>query len=306
MVSSTFSPELRRRRRARENGVGYLFMAPWLVGFALLTAGPLIASLYLSFTKFDLLQPPEWDGLANYTKMFNDSRFWQSLSVTMIYVVVTVPVQLAFALAVAVLLNREIRGIAWYRSIFYLPSLLGGSVAIAVLWRQLFKGDGAINAILALVGIKGISWISTPSTPLGTLIILHIWQFGSPMLIFLAGLKQIPVELYDAASVDGANRWARFRYVAVPLLTPIIFFNVVLQIIAAFQAFTPSYIVSGGTGGPSDSTLFYTLYLYQQAFINLNMGYASAMAWLLLILIGVFTAVIFRTSGSWVFYSDAS
>jgi multiple sugar transport system permease protein len=281
-------------------------MAPWLVGFALLTAGPLIASLYLSFTKFDLLQPPEWDGLANYTKMFNDSRFWQSLSVTMIYVVVTVPVQLAFALAVAVLLNREIRGIAWYRSIFYLPSLLGGSVAIAVLWRQLFKGDGAINAILALVGIKGISWISTPSTPLGTLIILHIWQFGSPMLIFLAGLKQIPVELYDAASVDGANWWARFRYVAVPLLTPIIFFNVVLQIIAAFQAFTPSYIVSGGTGGPSDSTLFYTLYLYQQAFINLNMGYASAMAWLLLILIGVFTAVIFRTSGSWVFYSDAS
>jgi len=238
--------------------------------------------------------------------MFNDSRFWQSLSVTMIYVVVTVPVQLAFALAVAVLLNREIRGIAWYRSIFYLPSLLGGSVAIAVLWRQLFKGDGAINAILALVGIKGISWISTPSTALGTLIILHIWQFGSPMLIFLAGLKQIPVELYDAASVDGANWWARFRYVAVPLLTPIIFFNVVLQIIAAFQAFTPSYIVSGGTGGPSDSTLFYTLYLYQQAFINLNMGYASAMAWLLLILIGVFTAVIFRTSGSWVFYSDAS
>ena len=281
-------------------------MAPWLVGFALLTAGPLIASLYLSFTKFDLLQPPEWDGLANYTKMFNDSRFWQSLSVTMIYVVVTVPVQLAFALAVAVLLNREIRGIGWYRSIFYLPSLLGGSVAIAVLWRQLFKGDGAINAILALVGIKGISWISTPSTALGTLIILHIWQFGSPMLIFLAGLKQIPVELYDAASVDGANWWARFRYVAVPLLTPIIFFNVVLQIIAAFQAFTPSYIVSGGTGGPSDSTLFYTLYLYQQAFINLNMGYASAMAWLLLILIGVFTAVIFRTSGSWVFYSDAS
>jgi multiple sugar transport system permease protein len=196
------------------------------------------------------------------------------------------------------------RGMAWYRSIYYIPSLLGGSVAIAVIWGQLFDNDGVLNAFLAFFGVGGRSWISNPDTALYTLVLLNIWQFGSPMVIFLAGLKQIPQELYDAASVDGANPWRRFWSVTVPLLTPIIFFNVVLQIIQAFQAFTPAYVVSGGSGGPSDSTLFYTLYLYQQGFTNLNMGYASAMAWVLLLIIAIFTLINFGLARRWVYYED--
>jgi len=297
--------EPRRGRRRRSDRVAYLFLAPWFVGLLLLTAGPLLGSLYLSFTKFNLLQPPMWTGFGNYVKMFTDDpRFLQSLKVTFIYVALTVPLQLGFALAVAVLLNRPLRGMAWYRSIYYIPSLLGGSVAIAVIWGQLFDDDGVLNSFLAFFGVAGRSWISNPDTALYTLVLLNIWQFGSPMVIFLAGLKQIPQELYDAASVDGANPWRRFWSVTVPLLTPIIFFNVVLQIIQAFQAFTPAFIVSGGTGGPSDSTLFYTLYLYQQGFTNLNMGYASAMAWVLLLIIAGFTLINFVFARRWVYYED--
>ncbi|GAB3595892.1 carbohydrate ABC transporter permease [Microbacterium tumbae] len=293
------------RRRRRQHGAGYLFMAPWLAGFALLTAGPLVGSLYLSFTDFNLLQSPNWVGIDNYVRMFTqDPRFWQSLRVTLIYVVLTVPLQLGFGLLVAILLNRKIRGIAWYRSAYYIPSLLGGSVAIAVVWTQLFQGDGVVNAILGLFGVQGISWISNPDTALYTLVLLNIWQFGSPMVIFLAGLKQVPEELYDAAAVDGAGRWQRFRNVTLPMITPIILFNVVLQTIQAFQAFTPAYVVSGGTGGPSDSTLFYTLYLYLQGFKNLQMGYASALAWVLLAIIGVATAINFLMSRLWVHYDD--
>jgi multiple sugar transport system permease protein len=295
----------RPRPSRRRDRVAYLFLAPWFVGLLLLTAGPLLGSLYLSFTKFNLLQPPAWNGFGNYLKMFTDDpRYLQSLKVTFIYVALTVPLQLGFALAVAVMLNRPLRGMAWYRSIYYIPSLLGGSVAIAVIWGQLFDDDGVLNGFLAFFGVAGRSWISNPDTALYTLVLLNIWQFGSPMVIFLAGLKQIPQELYDAASVDGANAWRRFWSVTVPLLTPIIFFNVVLQIIQAFQAFTPAYVVSGGSGGPSDSTLFYTLYLYQQGFTNLNMGYASAMAWVLLLIIATFTLINFGLARRWVYYED--
>ncbi|WP_433297358.1 carbohydrate ABC transporter permease [Pseudonocardia sp. CA-142604] len=298
-------PVSARPRRPRGDRVAYLFLAPWFVGLALLTAGPLIGSLYLSFTDFNLLQPPTWTGVANYVKMFTDDpRYLQSLKVTFIYVLLTVPLQLGFALAVAMLLNRQLRGMAWYRSIYYVPSLLGGSVAIAVIWSQIFDNDGVLNGFLAFFGIVGKSWISNPETALYTLVLLNVWQFGSPMVIFLAGLKQVPQELYDAASVDGAGAWRRFRSITVPMLTPIIFFNVVLQIIQAFQAFTPAYVVSGGTGGPSDSTLFYTLYLYQQGFANLNMGYASAMAWVLLLIIAAFTLINFVFARRWVYYED--
>jgi pectin-derived oligosaccharide transport system permease protein len=302
LAATSVSAPGRRRRGDRS---AYLFLAPWFAGLALLTAGPLIGSLYLSFTDFNLLQAPRWNGIANYVRMFTDDpRYLQSLKVTFVYVLLTVPLQLGFALAVAMLLNRQLRGMAWYRSVYYIPSLLGGSVAVAVVWSQIFDDDGVLNALLAFFGIAGRSWISSPDTALYTLVLLNIWQFGSPMVIFLAGLKQVPQELYDAAAVDGAGAWRRFRSITFPMITPIVFFNVVLQIIQAFQAFTPAYVVSGGSGGPSDSTLFYTLYLYQQGFANLNMGYASAMAWVLLLIIATFTMINFGLARRWVFYEE--
>jgi multiple sugar transport system permease protein len=302
-------PELaaRRRRRPRPWKAGYLFLAPWLFGFFLLTAGPMAGSLWLSFTSFDLLQPPVWVGLANYERMVSDDpRFVAALAVTLRYVLLSVPQKLAFALALAMLLDRGLRGLAFYRSVLYLPSLLGGSVAIAVLWKQIFGYDGLINtALYTLFGIDGPSWISNPDYALDTLVALRVWQFGSPMVIFLAGLRQIPTELYEAAAIDGATAWTQFRRVTLPLLAPVVFFNLILQTIDAFKAFTPAFIISGGTGGPVDSTLFYTLYLYQEGFGYFRMGYASALAWFLLVVIATFTAAAFLTSRYWVHYEDA-
>jgi multiple sugar transport system permease protein len=302
--------ELRRGgRRAgpvgrRESKVAYLFLLPWLIGFFGLAVFPMASSLYLSFTDYSLIRPPEFIGIENFQRMFADARLLNSLRVTFTYVVVSVPLQLAFALLVALVLNRGMRGLAFYRSVFYLPSLLGSSVAIAILWRQLFGTAGLINQLLALVGIEGPGWISNPDTALGTIILLHVWTFGAPMLIFLAGLRQIPVMYYEAAEMDGATRFQRFVRITLPLLSPIIFFNLVLQLIGSFQSFTQAYIVSGGTGGPADSTMFYTMYLYQKGFAELQMGYASAMAWVLVLVIGAFTAVNFIASRWWVFYDD--
>jgi multiple sugar transport system permease protein len=306
--------ELRTMARARKTGstdkatpdnkAAYIFLAPWIVGLAVFTIGPMLASLYLSFTDYNLLKAPVWSGFDNIERMLNDARLWNSLGVTFTYVVVSVPLQLVFALIVALVLDRGMRGLGIYRSIFYLPSLLGGSVAIAILWRQVFGNDGIINGFLSWFGIEGPGWISHPDYALGTIIILHIWTFGSPMVIFLAGLRQIPDMYYEAAQMDGAGKIRRFFSITFPLLTPIIFFNLVLQIIFAFQSFTQAYIVSGGTGGPSDSTMFFTLYLYKQAFNELDMGYASAMAWFLLLIIAGFTAFNFWLSRFWVFYDD--
>jgi len=284
---------------------GYLFLLPWLIGFLGLTIGPMVTSLYLSFTDFDLLTSPDWVGANNYIRMFsNDPKFWTSMRVTMFFVVFSVPLKLAFALAVAMLLNRGIKGLPLYRALFYLPSLLGASVAIAILWRQIFAGDGLINKLLAMVGIVGPSWISNPNYSLWTLIVLSIWQFGSPMIIFLAGLRQIPTDMYEAASLDGASKWRQFVKITLPLLTPVVFFNAIIQTIEAFKSFTPAFIISGGTGNPINSTLFYTLYLYQEAFGFFRMGYASALAWVLLALVGLFTAFSFLTSKYWVHYDE--
>jgi multiple sugar transport system permease protein len=288
----------------RDNKAALLFLLPWLVGLVGITLGPMIASLALSFTNYNLLTPPKWAGLVNWQHLFEDPRLGNALLVTVVYVGVSVPVQLALALAVAVALDKGMRGLSFYRSVLYLPSLLGGSVAIAVLWRQIFGTDGLINKLLDIVGVHGIGWISTPSTALSTLILLNVWTFGAPMVIFLAGLRQVPRELYEAASVEGAGRFRQFGSITIPLLTPIIFFNLVLQIVQAFQAFTQAFVVSGGTGGPSDSTMFYTLYLYQTGFNSFNMGYASAQAWLLLIIVGAFTAINFWASRFWVHYDD--
>ena len=291
-------------RRKGDGRWALFFLAPWFVGLALITAGPMGASLYLSFTDYDLLSAPEWVGFENYIRMFEDPRFVNSLGVTFTYVFVSVPLQLAAALGLALLLDKGMRGLALYRSVYYLPSLLGGSVAIAILWRQIFGADGLVNQVLALFGVQGQGWVSHPDYALGTLVILNVWTFGSPMIIFLAGLRQIPEMYYEAASIDGATRLRQFWSITIPMLTPIIFFNLVLQVIHAFQSFTQAFVVSGGTGGPADSTLFYTLYLYEQGFASLNMGYASAMAWLLLVIIAVLTAANFFLSKFWVFYND--
>ena len=282
-----------------------MFMAPWFLGLFVLTAGPMLASLYLSLTDFDLLTLPSFVGFDNYVTMLTeDPRFIQSLTVTLIYVVLSVPFQLTFALLLALALNRGLRGLSFYRAIFYVPSLLGSSVAIAIVWRQVFGQEGLFNAGLAMVSLDGRDWISTPDTALYTLVALSVWQFGSPMIIFLAGLRQIPQEQYEAAELDGAGSMTRFFRITLPLLSPIIFFNIVLQIIQSFQAFTSAFIVSGGTGGPSDSTLFYTLYLYIEGFGSFRMGYAAAMAWVLVLIIGVFSAANFLASRHWVFYAD--
>lgn len=282
-----------------------VFLGPWFLGLFLITLGPIIASGYLSFTDYSLIGAPHWIGLGNYREMLHDPRFWTAMRVTVVYVVVSVPLQLLFALLLAMVLDRGLRGLAFYRSVYYLPSLLGGSVAIAVLWRQMFGTDGLVNRLLELLGWQNPpGWVSTPEYALYTLIVLHVWTFGSPMVIFLAGLRQIPRMYYEAAAVDGAGRVRQFFRITLPLLTPIIFFNLVLQIIHSFQTFTQAFIVSSGTGGPVDSTLFYTLYMYQRGFGSFEFGYASAMAWVLLLIVGAVTALNFGLARWWVFYGD--
>lgn len=288
----------------KNNWVGYFFLSPWLIGLICLSAFPMAFSLYLSFTQYDMFTSPNWIGLGNFTEMFQDRKYFNSVKVTIKYVMFGVPFQLTFALCIALLLNRGLRGLKVYRAIYYIPSLFGGSVAVAILWRQLFGGEGLVNKFLAYFGIEGKNWVSSPDTALYTLIILAIWQFGASMVIFLAGLKQIPTELYESAKMDGAGKVRQFRSITFPLLTPILFFNLVMQIISSFQAFTPAFIVSGGNGGPLDSTLFYTLYLYQKGFTHFQMGFASAMAWLLLLTIAFITALIFVSSGKWVYYQE--
>ena len=292
-------------RRRRTGRAGYAFLVPWFAGLALFTLGPMAFSLYLSFTDYSLLQSPHWVGLTNYRTMFgNDPRYLHSVGVTLRYVVFAVPLKLAVALAVALLLNRRRRGTGLYRAAYYVPSLLGTSVAVALAWRMMYGDSGTVQTLLGKVGVNAPDFIHNPTWALWTLVLLAIWQFGAPMVIFLAGLKQIPADLYDAAAVDGASWWARFRKVTVPMLSPVLFFNLVLETIHSFQAFTPAYIISGGTGGPADATLFYTLYLYQKGFGDFQFGYASAMAWVLLAVVGIVTAILFRLSRLWVFYAD--
>lgn len=293
-----------------DNLTSYAFLVPWLIGFVVLTLYPMVYSLYLSFTEFNLIQPPQWAGLKNFIVMFGgnetypaDTRFMNSLMVTFRFVFISVPVKLVFALGVAMLMNQKLRLIPFYRTLYYIPTLLGGSVAIAVLWRRLFAADGVINVILrAVFNFDPPAWISNPQYALYTLIILAIWQFGSPMIIFLAGLKQIPTEYYEAAEVDGAGKLRQFLVITLPALSPIIFFNLVMQMITSFQSFTQAYVISSGTGGPVDSTMFYSLYLYLKGFGFSQMGYAAGMAWVLLIIISALTAISFKVSGSLVSY----
>nr|WP_274655390.1 sugar ABC transporter permease [Paenibacillus humicola] len=287
----------------KSNLIGYAFISPWLIGFLVFIIGPMIASAYLSLTHYDMLTAAKWAGFGNYAKLFGeDDRFYTALKVTFIFAVISVPLKLAFALIIATMFNGKHRGIGIYRTVYYIPSIVGGSVAIAVMWKQLFGDEGAVNGILQLFGVQGTNWVTNPDTALSTLILLVIWQFGSPMLIFLAGLKQIPGEIYEAAIVDGANRFQKYARITLPLLTPVIFFNLVMQMIDAFMAFTQSFLVTAG--GPLDRTLFYAVYLYQTAFGHFEMGYASAMAWVLLFIVAAVTLLFFRSASTWVHYES--
>ncbi|UFU01833.1 sugar ABC transporter permease [Ruania suaedae] len=290
----------------RSTAAGYAFLTPWLVGFFGITLMPMLASLVLSFTNFSgSFRNVEWIGLENYRLMFTvDPAFWQSVRVTFAYVLISVPIMLVFALAIATLLNKGIAMLGLYRTIFYIPSLLGTSVAVAVLWRFVWGETGLLNGVLSVVGIAGRSWIGHPDTALFTIMVLNVWTFGAPMIIFLAGLRQVPADLYEAAALDGAGRWQRFLRITLPSISPVILFNGILSVIGGFQAFTQVYVVSGGDGGPAGSTLFYTLLLYQRAFGELRFGYASAMAWVLLLVIGAATAAVFASGRFWVFYGD--
>jgi multiple sugar transport system permease protein len=278
-------------------------MLPWLVGLLLFALGPMISSLYLSFTHFELIESPQWIGLQNFHDIFtHDDRFVQALKVTFLFVLVSVPLKLLFALIVAMLLNTNLKAAGLYRSVFYLPSLMGGSVAVSIMWRQIFGDDGVFNKILEGFGLKGQVWISDPSYAIYMLVLLAVWQFGSPMIIFLAGLKQIPDHLYEASSIDGASKWQQFSHVTLPMLSPVLFFNLIMQTIGGFMVFTQGFIVTNG--GPMDSTLFYAIYLYQKGFSYFQMGYASALAWILLVIIGIFTFILFKSSRMWVFYES--
>jgi len=294
------------RRRAggfarRETITFYLLIAPWLLGFILFVLGPMLASLGISFTRWDLLTPAKLIGLDNYEKMFaRDPLFWQSLKVTAIYTAVYVPVELAGGLVLAMLMNQKIRGVSVFRTIYYLPSVLP-AVAFIVVWMWILHPDvGLINTLLSYVGIDGPRWLANPRWSLPALLMMSLWGLGRGMVIYLASLQGIPKHLYEAAAIDGASGWQSFRKITLPLLTPTIFFNLVLSIISTFQTFTGAFVATNG--GPLDSTLFYVLYLYRQAFQFFNMGYASALAWVLFVIILVLTLIIVRTSDRWVYY----
>lgn len=291
------------RRQLSNHLSGYLFISPWLIGFFVFTLIPILASFYLAFTKYDTMSAPVWIGTENFERMVQDTRYWSSVRATLYYVMAAIPLRLLFALAVAMLLNSDRRGVSIYRAMFYAPSIVGGSVAVAVMWRQVFGTEGLVNFFITLVGIPRIVWLGDPATAIWTLIILAAWQFGSPMLIFLAGLRQIPMPLYEAAAIDGAGPVAKFFNITLPMLSPVVFFNLVMQTINGFIAFTQALIVTDN-GRPLDTTLLYVLYVYQRAFQNLQMGYGAAMAWVLLIVIALVTWLLFKSSSSWVFYES--
>jgi len=303
VATSTSKRRMAKLKRWDAFITGHLFISPWLIGFLLLTLYPMVQSLYYSFTDYSLLEEASWVGMRNYEKIFTiDTRFYQSVKVTFLYVLGSVPLRLIAALFIAMLLAKSIRGMSAYRTAIYFPSLIGGSIAVSLLWKNIFGKEGYINQVLDLFGINGTGWINNPNTALGTLVLLVVWQFGSAMVIFLAGLKQIPQDLYEASNVDGAGKIRQFFNITLPMLSPTIYFNIVMGIIGAFQMFTPAMIIT--QGGPMNSTYVYALYLYERAFSQLQMGYASSLAWIMLIIIAASTSVIFLTSKYWVFYES--
>lgn len=291
-------------KRILHNWTGFFYISPWLIGFLLFGLYPFVSSLVYSFTDMNLLKSPNFVGLSNYTKLFSgsDELFLQSLKVTFIFVLIAVPAKIIFSLLVAMVLNMKLKGINFFRTIYYLPSIMGGSVAVAILWRYLFAREGLINLILGRLHVNPVDWLGSPDVALYTISSLTVWQFGSSMVLFLAGLKQVPKELYEAGRVDGASKVRMFFSITLPLITPILFFNLIMQMVNAFQEFTSALVITGG--GPLNSTYMYGLLIYQNGFQFFKMGYASAQSWVLFAIILLFTFATFRSSGSWVHYED--
>ena len=290
---------------SREKTAGYIFVLPFILGLFLFTVFPFFTSLYLAFTDYNILSAPEWIGIRNFTRMFQEDKlFWQSFGVTFKFALIQVPVKLLVSLGVALLLSRQTKATSFYRAAFYIPSLMGGSVAVALTWKQLFAYNGVINHLIGLVGIAPLKWLNDPNTALEVLIGLGVWQFGGSMLIFLAAIKNVPQSYHEAAIVDGAGPVRRFFKIVLPMITPILFFNLINQTIGSFQAFNSSYLITQGK--PLNTTLYYGVHLYNRSFIYGEMGYGSAMAWFMLLVIALLTALIFRSSSAWVYYESES
>ncbi len=290
------------KRLRREALAGYLFISPWLLGFSIFSAGAIGASAVISFTEWRLFTPAEFIGLTNYRSLFREPLFWQSLKVTCIYMV-TVPLHLVVGLVIALMLNAKIRLMSFFRTLYFLPSVISG-VAVALLWVWVFDSTfGIFNVILMEIGIQGPKWLGDKRWVLPALIIMGLWGLGGPMLIYLAGLQAIPTVFYEAATIDGATRWQKFRYITIPGISPVLFFNLIMGIINTFQVFTTVYIMTGG--GPNNASLFYVLYIYKTAFKWLRMGYASALAWILFGIILTLVFMMFRFSKYWVYYGGA-
>jgi len=299
-------PRQRRSLREwidRDEVAGHIFILPFIIGLLVFTVFPFCMSLFLAFTDYSVFKPAEWIGLSNFNRMFyEDDLFWTSFWVTFRFAFVQVPIKLAFSLLVAIILSRNTKVIGVYRSAFYIPSLMGGSVAVALMWKQLFAYNGTINSIIGVLGLGPVEWLTSPDYALYTLIGLGVWQFGSSMLIFLAAIKNIPASYHEAAIVDGAGPVRRFFTITFPMLTPVLFFNLINQTIGSFQAFNSSYLIT--SGNPLNSTLYYALHLYNESFLYWRMGYGCAMAWFLLVIIGILTAFVFRSSSAWVYYES--
>jgi ABC-type sugar transport system permease subunit len=279
---------------------GYMFIAPWLIGFIIFMLIPAGWSLYLSFTDYNFIKPPEFTGMENINKMLESDIFWNSLKVTSIYAILSVPLHLGTALLAAMALNVKLKGIGFYRTGFYLPAFVGSSIGVAVMWKFVFSDSGVVNSVLASVGLGPIQFFNSVDNALFTLIGINAWVLGTAMLIFLAGLQQIPAELYESAKVDGAGVMRRFRSITLPMLTPVILFNLILGIINAMQVFTAGFVIT--KGGPAKATYFYVYYLYEEAFKFFHMGYASLLAWVLFLIILALTMLTLKSSSAWVFY----
>lgn len=292
----------------------WIFILPWVLGFVFFRGLPILVSMYLSFTQYNVASPPEWIGLTNYTDLFNDRIFYQSLKVSASYTFLSVPLGLVFSLALAMLLNQKVPFLGLFRTFYYMPSLIVGSVSVAFLFQLLLNpAFGFVNYFISWLvgpsgviplGIQGPGWFFDPKWVVPSFVLLSLWGFGGPMLIYLAGLQGVPTALYEAARIDGANAWQRFRNVTLPMISPVILFTFITGIIGSFQVFTPAYIVSNGAGGPAYSSMFYVLYLYLNAFRRYRYGYSSAQAWILFIVILVLTFLAFRASRETVYYES--